>query len=225
MYMTHVVNYIITCRKYIITRSMIIFREDVKDALFHLKIIRSMRSIPRKLIISISRYIRSRCIDGEDASHGVTSFQLFALYFRGRCEVRKMRGWKNAKSTKCIAQHIPTQLRSFPTKIFPVNSREKARVRILHAFQARPLRVSTTTTTMTYRSVVIKMRLRLKNYTGLNLTDRGVGGGISWKVQSSYLIWFYREFVIMSRATFSTDLVIRNVTGSASWCSFGFMLL
>lgn len=38
MYMTHVVNYIITYRKYIITRSIIIFRKDVKDTLFHLKL-------------------------------------------------------------------------------------------------------------------------------------------------------------------------------------------
>lgn len=128
-----------------------------------------MRSIPRKLIISISRYIaplsmaKMHLTELRASNYSRCTFARDAKYARPR---------KNAKSTKCIAQHIPTQLRSFPTKIFPVALAKKARVRILHASQACPLRVSTTTTTMTYRSVVIKMRLRLKNCTGLKLTEK-----------------------------------------------------
>jgi len=80
-----------------------------------------------------------------------------------------MRSRKNAKSTKCIAQHIPTQLRSFSTKIFLVNSRTE------HAFAfclrfARVSSLSVVSVSKRWRrrrSVVIKMRylrLRLKNY-------------------------------------------------------------
>lgn len=109
-----------------------------------------------------------RCIDNENASHGVTSFQLFALHFHRRCEVRKMRGRKNAKSTKCIAQHIPTQLRSFSTKIFLVNLRRKHALAFCTRFEhvRYECRQRIEAIKMRYR------RLRLKTYTGLNLTEK-----------------------------------------------------
>lgn len=119
---------------YIITRLIIIFRKDVRDTFFHLKLYNLCDPEIHNFHLEIHR-----CIDGENASHGVTSFQLFALHFRGRCEVWKMRGRKNAKSTKCIAQHIPTQLRSFPTKIFPVNLRRKHALAFCTRFEYDPL--------------------------------------------------------------------------------------
>jgi len=140
-----------------------------------------MRSILRKLIIFISWYIAVSMTKMH--LNGVTSFQLFA-HFYGRCEVWKMRGRKNAKSTKCIAQHIPTQLRSFPTKIFLVNLRRKHALAFCTRFEHVRCECR-------QRIEAIKMRyrrLRLKNYTGLNLTEEK--GKAFEKFRVRYLVDF-----------------------------------
>lgn len=97
-----------------------------------------------------------------------------------------MRGRKNAKSTKCIAQHIPTQLRSFPTKIFPVNSRRVHAFAFCTRFELARCECRQRWRRRVEAIKIRYLRLRLKDYTGLNLA--GGRGRRVRKVQSSHLV-------------------------------------
>lgn len=99
----------------------------------------------KKYLYNFYLTIRHSAVSMAKLHPRVVDFQLFAVHFRGKYKVRKIRERKNAKGAKCIAQRIPAQLRSFPTEIFPANSRRSTRSHFTQVSGAYLLQVSTTT--------------------------------------------------------------------------------